>query len=451
MLSGIFAIPGDVRNFQSVRDPKDVCDEWSQQDMSSDAAASAKATGQRAGASDSVSGQPSPAVMGTYGRINVVFERGEGAWLVAKNGDRYLDFGSGIAVNALGHANPRLIAALTEQAGKVWHTSNLYRIEGQERLAERLVANTFADTVFFCNSGAEACEGLIKLARRYQYVNGHPERNRIITFSGSFHGRTLATISAAGNPKHLDGFGPEMPGFDHVPFADHEAARAAITPETAAILIEPIMGEGGIRDVPRECLQGLRALCDEHGLLLLIDEVQTGVGRTGKFFAHEWAGIKPDAMAVAKGLGGGFPIGAVLATNEAAKGMVPGTHGSTFGGNPLAVAVGAAVVDTVLEDGFLDDVQQKAKRFRQGLAELIEQYPDVVEEIRGQGLLIGLKLKKPLADVTNAAFDQKLLTVVAGDNVMRIIPPLNVTDAEISEGLKRLSAAMQVVSKAGGA
>lgn len=391
---------------------------------------------------------PSPAVMGTYGRINVVFDRGEGAWLIAKNGDRYLDFGSGIAVNTLGHAHPRLVKALSEQAAKLWHTSNLYRIDGQEKLAERLVANTFADKVFFCNSGAEACEGAIKLARRYHFAKGNPERNRIITFEGSFHGRTLATIAAAGNPKHLEGFGPEMPGFDHVKFADHDAARAAVGPETAAIMIEPIMGEGGIRDVPPQCLKGLRELCDEHGLLLIIDEVQTGVGRTGKLFAHEWAGITPDVMAIAKGIGGGFPMGAVLATEDAAQGMVPGTHGSTFGGNPLAVAVGSEVLDTVLEDGFLEGVRDKSLRLRQELARLQDEHPDVIEEIRGNGLLIGLKLKPALGDVVNACFDQKLLTVVAGDNVMRLIPPLNATDEELTDAVDRLSAAFSQLKSA---
>lgn len=398
-------------------------------------------------ASEMTSG-PSPAVMGTYGRIDVVFDRGEGVWLVAKNGDRYLDFGSGIAVNTLGHANPRLVDALTAQAQKLWHTSNLYRIEGQERLAERLVENTFADKVFFCNSGAEACEGAIKIARRYHYANGNPERNRIITFEGSFHGRTLATLAAAQNPKHLEGFGPEMPGFDHVPFGDHDATRAAVGPETAAIMIEPIMGEGGIRDVPDVCLRGLRDLCDEHGLLLIIDEVQTGVGRTGKLFAHEWAEIEPDVMSIAKGIGGGFPLGAVLATEEAAKGMVPGTHGSTFGGNPLAVAVGCEVMDTVLERGFLDEVERKSLRVRQWLAELQDEFPAIVEDVRGRGLLIGIKLKAPLAEVVGACFNEKLLTVVAGDNVMRLIPPLNVTEDELAEAISRIRAAFRQLSTA---
>ena len=388
---------------------------------------------------------PNPAVMGTYGRFNIVFERGEGSWLISNQGERYLDFGSGIAVNTLGHAHPDLISALTEQAAKVWHTSNLYRIEGQERLAEMLCEASFAEAVFFCNSGAEACEGAIKLARRYHFANGQPERNRIITFEGSFHGRTLATIAAAGNPKHLEGFGPEAPGFDRLPFADHDAVEKAITDETAAIMIEPVMGEGGIKAIPKECLQGLRALCDKHGLLLVIDEVQTGIGRSGKLFAHEWADIKPDVMAIAKGIGGGFPLGAVMATNEAAKGMVPGTHGSTFGGNPLGVAVGCAVLAAVLKDGFLEDVQQKASRLRQALAELEDKYPDMVEEVRGLGLLTGLKLKPAVGDVVNACFEEKLLTVPAGDNVIRLIPPLNVSNDELSDAVSRIGKAFEKV------
>lgn len=388
---------------------------------------------------------PNPAVMGTYGRFNIVFERGEGSWLISNQGERYLDFGSGIAVNTLGHAHPDLISALTEQAAKVWHTSNLYRIEGQERLAEMLCEASFAEAVFFCNSGAEACEGAIKLARRYHFANGQPERNRIITFEGSFHGRTLATIAAAGNPKHLEGFGPEAPGFDRLPFADHDAVEKAITDETAAIMIEPVMGEGGIKAIPKECLQGLRALCDKHGLLLVIDEVQTGIGRSGKLFAHEWADIKPDVMAIAKGIGGGFPLGAVMATNEAAKGMVPGTHGSTFGGNPLGVAVGCAVLAAVLKDGFLEDVQQKASRLRQALAELEDKYPDMVEEVRGLGLLTGLKLKPAVGDVVNACFEEQLLTVPAGDNVIRLIPPLNVSNDELSDAVSRIGKAFEKV------
>ena len=385
---------------------------------------------------------PHPAVMGTYGRVNVVFERGEGSWLITQDGDRYLDFGSGIAVNTLGHAHPSLVAALSEQAGKLWHTSNLYRIKGQERLADRLCAASFAERVFFCNSGAEACEGAIKLARRYHFANGSPERYRIITFEGCFHGRTLATIAAAGNPKHLEGFGPEAPGFDRIAFKDHDAIEAAVTPETAAVMIEPVMGEGGIRAIPKDCLQGLRDLCDKHGLLLIIDEVQTGVGRSGKLFAHEWAGIQPDVMAIAKGIGGGFPLGAVMATAEAAKGMVPGTHGSTFGGNPLAVAVGSAVLEAVLAEGFLDDVQRKALRLRQALAELEDRHGDIIEEVRGLGLLTGLKLKAPVGEIIGACMDEKLLTVIAGDNVMRLIPPLNVSDDELSDAVARIDRAI---------
>ena len=296
--------------------------------------------------------------MSTYARQNIAFDKGEGAWLVSTTGERYLDFASGIAVNVLGHAHPKLIAALTEQAGKLWHCSNLYRVSGQERLAERLCEATFADKVFFTNSGAEACEGAIKLARRYHFANGHPERWRIVTFKGAFHGRTLATIAAAGNEKYLEGFGEPAPGFDLVAFGDLEAAEKAIGPQTAAIMVEPVQGEGGVRVGSNQFLKGLRKLCDDHGLLLVLDEVQCGMGRTGKLFAYEWAGIEPDVMAVAKGIGGGFPVGCFMATEEAAKGMVPGTHGSTYGGNPLAMAVGNAVLDAVLEPGFLDQVQR---------------------------------------------------------------------------------------------
>jgi acetylornithine/N-succinyldiaminopimelate aminotransferase len=386
--------------------------------------------------------RPSAAIMPTYARANVVFERGEGAWLVSTEGERYLDFASGVAVNALGHAHPRLIAALTEQAGKLWHSSNLYRVAGQERLAERLCQATFADQVFFCNSGAEACEGAIKLARRYHHANGHSERWRIVTFKGAFHGRTLATIAAAGNAKHLEGFGKPADGFDHVPYGDLESTAAAIGPETAAIMVEPVQGEGGINVAPVAWLRALRELCDEHGLLLVLDEVQTGMGRTGRLFAHEWAGITPDVMAVAKGLGGGFPIGAVLATNAAAAGMVAGTHGSTFGGNPLAVAVGGAVLDAVLEPGFLEHVQAMALRFKQQLASLQDAYPNVIEEVRGSGLLTGLKLKPPLGEVVDACMAEKLLTVGAGDNVVRLLPPLNVTEDALSEAVTRLGRAL---------
>jgi acetylornithine/N-succinyldiaminopimelate aminotransferase len=384
--------------------------------------------------------------MGTYARQDIVFERGEGSWLISTTGERYLDFGSGVAVNLLGHAHPKLVEALTDQAHKVWHTSNLYRIAGQERLAERLCAATFAEKVFFCNSGAEACEGAIKLARRYHHVCGRPERYRIITFQGAFHGRTLATIAAAGNEKYLDGFGPRMPGFDVLPLGDMAAVEAAIGPETAAIMVEPVQGEGGIRVVPAEDLRQLRELCDKHGLLLVLDEVQCGFGRTGKLFAHEWAGITPDVMAIAKGLGGGFPVGAFLATAEAAKGMVPGTHGSTFGGNPLAMAVGNAVLDVVLEPGFLEAVQHKANRLKQELARIKDEHPDVVEEIRGLGLLTGIRMKPPVADVLKACTAEKLLAVTAGENVLRLLPPLNITDAELTEGIARLSRALRRVS-----
>ena len=386
---------------------------------------------------------PSAAVMPTYARQNVVFERGEGAWLVATNGDRYLDFGSGIAVNALGHAHPKLIAALTEQAQKLWHSSNLYRVAGQERLADRLCAATFADKVFFCNSGAEACEGAIKLARRYHFAAGHPERWRIITFKGAFHGRTLATIAAAGNEKHLEGFGQPADGFDIVALGDLEAVQKAIGPDTAGIMLEPVQGEGGVRVVDLPFLKAVRALADQHGLLLILDEVQSGMGRTGKLFAHEWAGISPDVMAIAKGIGGGFPVGAFLATNEAAKGMVPGTHGSTFGGNPLAMAVGNAVLDAVLEPGFLEHVQAVSLRFKQELARIKDEFPGLVEEVRGRGLLIGLKVKPPYGDVVNALSAEKLLTVGAGDNVVRLLPPLNITEAEIAEATHKLAAALR--------
>ena len=380
------------------------------------------------------------AVMGTYARQDIVFVRGEGPWLYTESGARYLDFGSGVAVNALGHAHPRLVAALTEQAGKLWHTSNLYRVGGQEQVADKLTRLTFAERVFFCNSGAEACEGAIKTARRYHFVSGHPERYRIITFQGAFHGRTLATLAAGGNEKYLEGFGPKADGFDQVPFGDHEAVKAAIGPETAAIMIEPIQGEGGVRIVPAQCLKGLRDLCDEHGLLLIFDEVQSGVGRTGKLFAHEWAGITPDIMAVAKGLGGGFPAGAVLATAEAAKGMTPGTHGSTFGGNPLAMAVAGTVLDVLTEDGFLDGVQAKALRLKQHLARLKDQFPALIEDVRGAGLLTGFKLKNQLTppEVVKAALEEKLLLVGAGDNTVRVLPPLNVEDAELQDGAGRL-------------
>ena len=391
---------------------------------------------------------PSPAVMGTYARQDIVFERGEGSWLISTDGDRYLDFGSGVAVNALGHAHPRLVAALTRQASQLWHTSNLYRVERQEQLAEKLVETTFADKVFFCNSGAEACEGAIKAARRFHFVNGEPERWRVVTFQGAFHGRTLATIAAGGNEKYLEGFGEPAPGFDQAGFGDHAGLEAAISPQTAAIMIEPVQGEGGVRSVPAQCLKGLRELCDKHGLLLIFDEVQTGMGRSGRLFAHEWAGVTPDIMAIAKGLGGGFPIGAILATADAAKGLTPGSHGSTFGGNPLATAVAAEVLDVILEPGFLEHVRLRANRLKQGLMQLKDQHPAVVEDVRGLGLLAGIKIKPPAADAVKAALAEKLLVVSAAENVIRVLPPLNVSDEDLSDGIDRLSRAFQTLSKA---
>lgn len=389
---------------------------------------------------------PSTAVMATYARQDIVFERGEGSWLISSNGERYLDFASGVAVNALGHAHPHLVAALQAQAAQLWHTSNLYRVAGQERLAERLVAATFADSVFFCNSGAEACEGAIKTARRYHHVNGEPQRWRIITFEGAFHGRTLATLSAAGNARYLEGFGTPADGFDHVPFGDHAALEAAITGETAAIMIEPLQGEGGVRVVPNQCLAGLRDLCDRHGLLLIMDEVQSGMGRTGKLFAHEWAGIAPDIMAIAKGIGGGFPLGAFLATQAAAKGMTAGTHGSTFGGNPLATAVGNAVLDVVLEPSFMLAVQDRALLLKQSLARVQDSAPGIIEGIRGRGLLMGLRLKIPPVDFVKAALAEKLLLVGAGDNTVRVLPSLIATQDEITDACDRMTRAANRIS-----
>jgi acetylornithine/N-succinyldiaminopimelate aminotransferase len=394
---------------------------------------------------DPAAANPS-AILPTYARADVAFERGEGAWLIAGNGERYLDFGAGIAVNSLGHAHPHLVQALTEQAGKLWHTSNLYKIPEGERMAKRLTDATFADLVFFTNSGAEANECAIKMARKFHAANGHPEKFRIITFEGAFHGRTLATIAAGGQQKYLEGFGPKVEGFDQVPFGDHDALKAAITPETAAIMIEPIQGEGGLRPVPHQCLKGLRELCDEKGLLLILDEVQTGVGRTGKLFAHEWAGIAPDIMSVAKGIGGGFPVGACLATREAAAGMTAGTHGTTFGGNPLAMAVANAVLDVVLAPGFLDQVVANGLRLKQRLAELKDRHPQVIEDVRGQGLILGLKLKTLNTEFTAAARAAQLLIIPAGDNVVRLLPPLNIGDAEIAEAYSRLDAAAGAVA-----
>jgi acetylornithine/N-succinyldiaminopimelate aminotransferase len=386
-------------------------------------------------------------VLPTYARADVSFESGEGAWLTATDGRRYLDFGSGVAVNSLGHHHPQLIAALKTQADKIWHSSNLFRIPGGERLAARLVEQTFADTVFFTNSGAEALECAIKMARRFQWGEGRPERYRLITFEGAFHGRTLATIAAGGQEKYLEGFGPKVDGFDQVPFGDHDALKAAIGPATAGILIEPIQGEGGVRPVPTECLKGLRHLCDEHNLLLIFDEVQCGMGRTGKLFAHEWAGITPDIMAIAKAIGGGFPMGACLATERAARFMTAGTHGSTFGGNPLAMAVGNAVMDVMTAPGFLDRVQTISNRLHQSLGALVDEFPDLIDDVRGKGLLLGLKCVVPNTDLRNAALAQGLLTITAGDNVLRLLPPLILSDDEIEKALSLLHAACAALAK----
>jgi acetylornithine/N-succinyldiaminopimelate aminotransferase len=382
-------------------------------------------------------------VLPTYKRAPLAFEHGKGLRLYTEDGKEYLDFGAGVAVTSLGHAHPHLVKALTDQAQKVWHTSNIYVIPGQEKLAKRLTDATFADTVFFTNSGAEALECSIKMARKYHAAKGNPERYRIITFDGAFHGRTLATIAAGGQAKYIEGFGPKVDGFDQVPFGDEKALLAAITDATAGILIEPIQGEGGLRPVPPKMLKRLRQICDEHGLLLLLDEVQCGVGRTGKLFAHEWAGVEPDIMAIAKGIGGGFPVGACLATKEAAQGMTAGTHGSTFGGNPLAMAVANAVLDVVLSDGFLERVRQRGLNFKQKLASLKDSYPDIIEDVRGEGLMMGLKTKVPNTDFIAAAIDQQLLTIGAGDNVVRLLPPLIVSDDDLTDAVARLERACQ--------
>ena len=382
----------------------------------------------------------------TYNRIPLRFERGEGVWLVTEDGSRYLDFAGGIAVTSMGHAHPHLVEALKQQADRLWHLSNLYEIPDQTRLGDRLTRATFADRAFFTNSGAEALECAIKTARRFHYVNGQEERIDIITIEGAFHGRTLATIAAGGQAKYLEGFGPKAPGFIQVPFGDMDAMRNAVGETTAAVLVEPVQGEGGIRELPAQYLRDLRALCDEEGVLLVLDEVQCGVGRTGKLFAHEWAGITPDIMAVAKGIGGGFPFGVCLATEEAASGMTPGTHGTTYGGNPLAMAVGNAVLDVLLEDGFLEHVRDVSLVFKQGLAAIADKYPDVVEEIRGTGLMLGVKCKVPNAELLVAMRDQNLLGAPAGDNVVRLLPPLTTTAEEARDGLSRLDAAAAALS-----
>ena len=389
------------------------------------------------------------ALFGTYARSELAFERGEGVRLFAQDGTPYLDFHSGIAVNALGYNDPHLVATLKAAAEKVWHTSNTFTIPEQEKLGRRLVDATFADAVFFTNSGAEAVECALKTARHYFWAKGEKDRYEIIAFTGSFHGRTMGTIAAGGNPSYLEGFGPPLAGFKHLPPGDLDAVRAAIGPQTCAIMLEPVQGEGGVTAFPAEYLQGLRALCDTHGLLLILDEVQTGVGRTGRLFAHEWAGIEPDIMAVAKGIGGGFPVGAVLATARAAKGMTAGTHGSTFGGNMLAMAVAGAVLDIVEEPEFLAEVERKSLRFKQALEGLKDQFPRLIEEVRGRGLLIGIRLAASVqpAAVVKAALAERLLVVGAGDNVVRLLPPLNIADAEISEAIARLDKALETIER----
>ncbi|WP_166416250.1 aspartate aminotransferase family protein [Cochlodiniinecator piscidefendens] len=388
-----------------------------------------------------------PSVLPTYARAPLTFVKGEGSWLIEADGRRFLDLGAGIAVNALGHAHPKLVAAVTNQAANLWHVSNLYNIPQQQALADKLVADTFADTVFFTNSGTEACELAVKMARKYWYEKDQPDRMNIITFDGSFHGRSSAGIAAAGTEKMVKGFGPLLPGFVHLTFGDLDGVTNAIDDTTAAILVEPVQGEGGIRPMPDAELKALRQICDDTGVLLILDEVQCGAGRTGKLFAHEWAGITPDIMMAAKGIGGGFPLGAVLATENAASGMVAGTHGSTYGGNPLACAVGLAVMEEIAEPAFLAEVNRKASLFNQKLEGLIATHPDVFESVRGSGLMIGLKCKATNMDVVNAGYDVDLLTVPAADNVIRLLPALTITDEEISEAVARLDQAATVVSK----
>ncbi len=378
----------------------------------------------------------------TYARADLAFERGEGAWLISTSGDRFLDFGCGIAVTGLGHAHPHLVETLVEQGQRLWHVSNLFQIPQAETLARRLVEATFADFVFFTNSGTETLEGAVKTARKYHYVSGHPEKIRIITLQGGFHGRSLAALAAGGNPKYLEGFEPMLEGFDQVPFGDLDALKAAIGPRTGAILVEPIQGEGGVRVLPQSYLVALRQLCDENGLLLIFDEVQTGVGRTGPLFAYQRAGVAPDIMMVAKGMGGGFPLGAFLVTREAGKGMTLGSHGTTYGGNPLATAVGNAVLDIVLSDGFLDRSTRMGALLKEKLGELLEKHPGVIAEVRGEGLLLGLKLHVTNTEFVAAALKQKLVIIPAADNVVRLLPPLIISEAEIADALRRLDAAV---------
>ncbi len=378
------------------------------------------------------------ALMPTYNRADLAFERGEGAWLYAVDGRRFLDFGSGIATSSLGHGHPHLVQAIAEQAGRVMHTSNLYRVPQAERLAARYVEASFADSVFFCNSGAEANEGMVKMMRKAMSETGRGGRYRVICFDGAFHGRTLAMLAATGNKKYLAGFGPEVDGFDHVPFNNLNALRDAIGPETAGVLVEPVQGEGGIRPASLDFLRGLRAACDEFGLVLGMDEVQCGMGRTGKLFAHEWAGIAPDVMSIAKGIAGGFPMGAILATEAVAKHLVPGTHGTTFGGNPLACAAANAVLDVILAPGFLAEVDRKARKLWSTLEAVVAEYPAVLAEVRGAGLILGLKAVVPNTELQNAFAAEGLLTVAAGDNVVRLVPPLVLTDADVEAGVEMI-------------
>ena len=375
------------------------------------------------------------AILGTYARRPVSFSHGKGCYLFSTSNDKYLDFVSGIAVNALGHCHDHLVKTVQEQAAKLWHVSNAFEIPEQERLAQRLVENTFADYVIFMNSGAEATEASIKIARKYFFEKGQPEKNRIITFKGAFHGRTLASLFAANNPDHIKGFEPKVEGFDQVDFGDHEALKKAINKNTAAIMVETILGEGGIKIIPDQCLQGLRKLCDEHDLLLILDEVQCGIGRSGKFFAFDWAGIEPDIVPIAKGIGGGFPVGACLVNKKAGSGMKPGNHGSTFGGNPLAMSVGNAVLDIILEKGFLENVVKIGEYFEAQLIKLKEKYPSVIKEVRGKGLLRGIKLKSDNAKFLNELFEHKMLAVKASENVVRLLPPLIVKEKEIDEAI----------------
>jgi acetylornithine/N-succinyldiaminopimelate aminotransferase len=384
-----------------------------------------------------------PALMPNYARADLAFEKGEGARLWASDGRRYLDFGAGIATSSLGHGHPHLVQAIAEQAARVIHVSNLYRVPQAEELAARHVAQSFADSVFFCNSGAEANEGVVKAVRKYHAENGHPERYRVICFEGAFHGRTLGMIAATGNAKYLAGFGPPVDGFDHVPFGNMNAVRDAITAETAGILIEPVQGEGGVRPADLQFLRDLRATCDEYGLLLALDEVQTGMGRSGKLWAHQWAGIEPDVMSSAKGIGGGFPLGAVFAKEHVAKHLKPGTHGTTYGGGPLACAAGNAVLDVILAPGFLDGVDRVARHLWRGLLGLASRHPTVIEGVRGAGLLLGLKLHDAVNNgaMQEAAVREGLLTVAAGMNVLRLAPPLIITEADADEAIALLDRA----------